>query len=87
MEKVKDILQQILENRDGELRNDNESLKADYKACLEKLNLQDNKIREHDALIESLAQNSVSAERIVQMEIMINELAFFHRKPQPGRRV
>jgi hypothetical protein len=41
--------------------------------------LQDNKIREHDALIESLAQNNVSAERIAQMEIMINELAFFHR--------
>lgn len=86
MEKVKDILQKILENGDGELQNETQSLKADYKACLDKLNLQENKIREHGALIESLSQSSVSAERIVQMETMVNELAFFHRKPQPGRR-
>lgn len=90
VEKVKDSLQQFLENRDSKLhkrRNEMRSLRADYKACLEKLDLQENKIRQNEAIIEYLMQNSVKSERIAQMDIMINELAFLHRKKQPGRRV
>lgn len=87
MDKVEEILQQILETRDGEVRNDIESLKAGYKACLEQLNLLENKMRQNEENINTITQNSFSVDRIIQMEIIINELAFLQRRQQLGRRV
>lgn len=85
IEIIKDVVQNILLDTNSERQTDIAALRTAIQDLSNKLNLQDNKIREHDAFIEILAQSSVSTEKIVQMETVVNELVFFHRKPQPGR--